>query len=386
MTSRVPEPLHDTARTGAFTAAVSRTGIVAAAAFLILGLGACDAQAPAVNDAPASAPEIESSTPAGNGAELPSAEIDGAPGDVATTPPTEAVGPPTSEAAAIATARIAELLPTQEMAFGVSGSSPGQMMLPFDVAVGPEGNIYLSDSTGVKKFSPDGEYLEWIGEGEVLTALGGLAVGPDGTVYVTGFESQVWAYGPDGQSRAAIGTPGSEPGQLSRPVDVAVDAAGSIYVADTENARVEKFAADGRHLMTFGGAGSGRGELRSPRAVAVDADGNVYIGEGDHFLVQRFTPDGEYLDAFGQGHADENIWRIGGLAVGDDGTVYATQAMSNRLQAFDPAADLALAWEFGSLGRSHGEFSSPMGLDVVGDRLYIADQQNNRIVIYALKQ
>jgi DNA-binding beta-propeller fold protein YncE len=205
-------------------------------------------------------------------------------------------------------------------------------------------------------------------------------------VYVTGFESQVLAYGPDGASLAPIGQTGSEPGHLSRPVDVAVDSTGDLYIADAENRRVDKFTSSGTYLLSFGEAGSGRGELRRPSAVAVNGDGVVYVGEGDDFLIKRYTPDGEFLDAFGQSHADENIWRVGGLAIAEDGTVYVTQALSNRLQAFDPDAGMTLAWEFGSLGRAEGEFSTPMGLDIVGDQLYIADQQNNRVVIYRLKQ
>lgn len=293
-----------------------------------------------------------------------------------------AAGPPTSSAAAAATALVEAVLPTYVRSFGVPGSGKGELMLPFDVALDSTGDIFVSDSTGVQKFDAEGSFITQVGEGEVLTALGGIAIGPDDTLYVTGFEAQVLTYGPDGESRGPIGEPGSAPGQLARPVDVAVDAAGNIYVADAQNARVEKFDPAGRHLATIGEPGTGRGQFRTPRAVAIDADGNVIVGEGDNFLLQRFTPDGEYLDTFGMSHADENIWRIGGIAIGDDGVVYVTQAMENRLQAFDPTDDYALAWEFGSLGAGNEQFSTPMGMDFAGGLLYVADQMNNRVVVY----
>ena len=52
---------------------------------------------------------------------------------------------------------------------------------------------------------------------------------------------------------------------------------GDIYVADWNNHRVQKFSTDGAHLLTFGHPGSGPGSLRHPSDVAVDGDGDVYV-------------------------------------------------------------------------------------------------------------
>lgn len=342
-------------------------------------------------------------TVACRGAPAPGGQADGPPPEPQTTaalavsedvagepgaPPGAQTAPSSvlSEAAALATARIQSLLPDLETAWGTPGSDDGQLMLPFGVAVDTEGNVYVSDSTGAQKFTADGQFVVRFGVDDLLTALGGIAVDETGLVYVTGFGPAIHVFAPDGSRAATIGQPGGGAGQLAKPVDVAVDARGDLFVADAQNGRVEKFARDGTHLLTIGEPGEGRGQFRTPRAVAVDDSGNIYVGQGDDYLIQRFAPDGSYLDTFGDAHADENVWRVGGLAVDERGNVYATQAMASHVQSYRPAPDTGLAWELGGLGASPGKFATPLGLAYRDGRLYVVDQQNNRIQVFRLKQ
>ena len=58
-------------------------------------------------------------------------------------------------------------------------------------------------------------------------------------------------------------------GELSAPADIALDAAGNVYVADTGNHRVQVFTAAGVFLRTFGRLGRGQGEFYNPRGIAV---------------------------------------------------------------------------------------------------------------------
>lgn len=286
--------------------------------------------------------------------------------------------------AALATARVAALLPVLETAWGIPGSSDGQLMLPFGVDADVEGNVYVSDSTGAQKFSATGEFLLRFGRGELKTALGGIAVAEDGRVYVSGFDEQVHVFAPSGTKLASIGEPGTGPGQLSKPVDVAIGPAADLHVADASNARVEVFTLDGQHLRTIGEPGEERGQFRMPRAVEVDAEGRVYVGQGDDFLIQVFSPDGVYLQTFGDTRSNETIWRVGGIAADSEGGIYATQAMANRIHAHTPLPDLGLSWEMGSLGSGPDQFSTPLGVAHRNGKLYVADQQNNRIKVYRL--
>lgn len=352
----------------ALPARVRRVVVLACATLAGAGLVACTAATPGTPSAGTPAP----GTPAAVASEITSADVT----------PEATVAP----AAAEATARVAALLPTLDRVISTMGIEPGQLQLPQDVAVDDAGKVYVSDSKGVQVFGPDGAFLQMVGAPDLKSAEG-IAVTPDGQrIYVTGAGPVVLVYGPDGQQTGTLGEGGLEAGQLQRPVDVTLDAAGNVYVAEMANAHVEKYDASGRHLLTVGAKGQQKGEFTAPRAVAVDSAGRIYVGLGDDFLIQRFNPDGSYLDAFGQSYADETMWQIPGLAVDASDHVYASQSISHVVQSFDTSPERPrLRWELGTVGLDDGEFRSPYGLAVKGDKLYVADRDNSRIQVFTLK-
>lgn len=77
-----------------------------------------------------------------------------------------------------------------------------------------------------------------------------------------------------------------------KPIAVAVDSAGRVYIADEWNHRVQVFDSSGAYLTTIGSNWSSMsGGLTNPRGVAVDASGNVYVAEGEtNFRIQKFSP------------------------------------------------------------------------------------------------
>jgi sugar lactone lactonase YvrE len=77
------------------------------------------------------------------------------------------------------------------------------------------------------------------------------------------------------------------------PYDVALDAAGNIYVLDEGNNRIQKFSMDGKYVATIGRHGQGPGEFESPFALDIDSEGYLYTSEGLNRRMQVLTPDGK---------------------------------------------------------------------------------------------
>lgn len=108
-------------------------------------------------------------------------------------------------------------------------------------------------------------------------------------------------YGPTGASRGQIGGFGQAPGRFVAPFGVAVGPDGSVYVSDRELNRIQRFSRTGRLLQVIGSTGSGPGQFLSPWGLATDRRGNLYVADLNNYRVQRLTGSGQFLDSFGQG-------------------------------------------------------------------------------------
>ena len=76
-------------------------------------------------------------------------------------------------------------------------------------------------------------------------------------------------FGPGGKWLRNWGTKGAANGQFARPYGVAVDATDHVYVADSNNERIQEFTRKGRYVAKWGSPGDGRGQFTQLRRVAV---------------------------------------------------------------------------------------------------------------------
>jgi DNA-binding beta-propeller fold protein YncE len=182
----------------------------------------------------------------------------------------------------------------------------GLFVRPHGISVAPDGAVWCVDDAGhaVHRFSPVGELeltLARLGADSDYDPLAGpgslepvARVGPpfnypthavqapSGDVYVSdGYgNARVHAFTGEGEPTGSWGAGGSGPGEFRIPHGLALDVAGTLYVADRLNARVQLFDTGGAFLEEW--------PARRPNGVAFDAAGDAYVAElGSVFLFTR---------------------------------------------------------------------------------------------------
>jgi DNA-binding beta-propeller fold protein YncE len=259
----------------------------------------------------------------------------------------------------------------------------------FDVA----GNIYVTDLAEhrVFAFTSNGTPLEsW--NCPTLAALDfdpeGIAVSTDGRVYVTTPTPNgppaflLAAFTTGGGYIGPLGSIGSGGGQLGRPMDVAVDASGNLYLADNANMRVEVLSSTGEFVTEWGSYGTAPGQFCSPLAIAVSPAGLVYVADDVSQRIEVFTNTGAFVTQWGSpGGGPGQFAGPWGIALDAAGNVYVADASNNRIQVFTDHGQFLSQW--GTLGSGPGQFYKPIGVAVGSDgRIYVADTWNSRIQVF----
>ena len=164
------------------------------------------------------------------------------------------------------------------------------------ISVGPDGLLYCSDDGNhtVRKFTPQGKLLLTLGnmnkpsdtgyDGKntaTVTKAGGpfnrptnLAIGPKGDLYVSdGYGNcRVHMFSPSGELKRSWGVPGQGPGEFLLPHGIAVASDGRVFVCDRENDRIQIFSPDGEYLSEWT-------DTRRPTHIVFDGQGRAYVSE-----------------------------------------------------------------------------------------------------------
>jgi sugar lactone lactonase YvrE len=183
------------------------------------------------------------------------------------------------------------------------------------------------------------------------------------------------------------GSGGKGDGQFAFPEGIAMDSASNIYVADTNNCRVQKFSKDGHFLLKWGSTGYGNGQFQYPIDIAVDKLGNLYVLDccqsalldNPSGKVQKFDNSGHFLLSWGStGKGDGQFDAPSGIAVDSEGVIYVADSLNDRIQKFDSAGRFIAKW--GPKNEGTWDFSYPtdIAFDSVGN-IYIADSGNDKI-------
>jgi hypothetical protein len=258
--------------------------------------------------------------------------------------------------------------------FGAVASYFLEFWGPGGVAVDSAGNVYVADTRNntIRKMTPAG----------VVTTLAGLAQTDTDGYPVSGSA--------DGTGSAA---------RFNNPYGVAVDSAGNVYVADTDNYTIRKVTPAGVVTTlagqpgTFGSAdGTGSAaRFNHPTGIAADGAGNLYVA--DYGTIRKVAPvgvvttlagsAGNFGSMDGTGSA-ARFWGPSGVAVDSAGNVYVADSADSTIRKVTPAG-VVTTLAGGTFGSADGtgsavqfNYPSAVAVDSAGN-VYVADTDNDTI-------
>lgn len=187
--------------------------------------------------------------------------------------------------------------------------------------------------------------------------------------------------------------------QFYNPEGVATDAAGNVYVADTNNHKIRKISPAGE-VSTFAGSTQGyadgpgaSAQFDYPVGLATDILGNVYIADRGNHKIRKITSGGVVSTLAGSSDGDYNGTGTAarfsnpyGVATDATGNVYVADAYNNKIRKITPSGEVStFAGSSSITGFADGpgvtaKFSQPSGVatDIIGN-VYVADVGNHKI-------
>jgi sugar lactone lactonase YvrE len=249
-------------------------------------------------------------------------------------------------------------------------ATAGKLASPGAAAYDASGNLFVADAQNhvVREISNAGVITTIAGSGvegyggdggaataALLDTPTGVAVDSAGTLYIADSHNHCIRRVTSGiiTTVAGTGKPGfsgdggaATAAQLWLPTAVAVDSSRDIYIADTNNQRIREItgstittiAGNGEELFAGDGAAAISAVLDTPTGVAVDAIGNVYVADRHNQRVRMIAVDGKIATLAGSGAAS-----FTGSFSGDGGpATSATMAKPNSVSV-DPAGNVYIA-------------------------------------------
>lgn len=219
----------------------------------------------------------------------------------------------------------------------------------------------------------------------------GIDVDQNGDVYVADFHNdQIQVFDAEGTFLRAFPEAGKPLGKGSSGkggsgiavTDIAV-ADGKVYV--TDSFQIAVFDTEGVLLTQFGKPGAAPGDFAYPNGIAVGTDGTLYVADSDNNRIQALTSAGTFVWALGEHVSDlqvevDNAFGLPrDVTVLDDGSLIVVDAFEFALKHVSETGKLREV--LGERGVEPAQFNFPNSVDDLGDLLVVADKENDRVQV-----
>jgi DNA-binding beta-propeller fold protein YncE len=263
--------------------------------------------------------------------------------------------------------------------YGYGNRASQLMSRPNGIAISKSSNIYITDqgNNRVLVFDKNGDFLlkfgkKGNGKGEFESPMG-IAISPDNQVFVTDrIQDKVLIFDAAGKfvKEFKIKTPLTPEVRNDR-----------LYLTTYNGIAI--YDLGGKLIRKYGKRGKDRREFDFPNGIDVDENGNMYIADSNNIRVQALNKEGNTLWITGEPPRDlKNSKRLFGLpvsiAIDEDNLIYVVDAFPGSIRVLDskgkPIAEL------GDYGTKDGQLNHPAQIAYAGNRIfYIVDKYNDRV-------
>lgn len=278
--------------------------------------------------------------------------------------------------------------------YGFGPKSADMFFRPLDAAIAPDGTIYGTDPQRgrILSFSPDGTFRALVQTGAPAKGDGRMmrpdrvTTDEDGNLYVAeNANEKIMVFSPEGKLLREWPVP--------RPTAIAVSGQ-RVYVATVYG--IATFKVDGTLLATWGRRGNGPEEFDNPHGVVVGGDGTVYVADTLNARLKAYTPEGKLKWIW---PADRSTAKKSGIRPSETGSPFQIPTGMcidgrGRLVLVDPfayqivvlqleAKGARIVGRYGDSGTADGFFAYPDGIsyDRARDWFAVADSYNDRVQI-----
>nr|MDA3786894.1 NHL repeat-containing protein [Desulfobacula sp.] len=245
----------------------------------------------------------------------------------------------------------------------------------------------------IKIFDNNGKFISSFGRkgngtGEFLFPLG-IDIDDKNRIYIADSQNhRVQIFNSKGGFLSQIKIK-SKTGKPADPTDVAVDETrNQCYVVDNDNHIIFVYDLSTFNLIkTFGKPGTGKREFRYPFLIALDKDKYLYIVDVINTRVKVLNPEGLFVtDIGGWGVEKGQFFRPKGIAIDKKNRVYVSDSYMGVIQIFQTSGEFFAA--IGDTSKSKvKKFKTPMGLFVDEDsRLFVVEMFANKVTVFQMHE